>query len=234
MLQRWAGGGHDQPLPIHGPEGVEDIIAGLNMTYAQDRDYRVAHHGADIVPPSGFGAEAIALNFGLKSLATVVDEDDLYIDAVSVNHQPVNPAVGYRFRYKGRSVMLTGDTKYAPILATYAKGTDILISEALNPDMVGVVETAATNAGNKRVSKIMHDIPDYHITPVQAAEVAESAGAGMLVYTHIVPALPRPYLNAYFTKGAADKFSGDIIVGQDGMLFSLPVGSTDVLRRDLK
>jgi len=234
MLQRWAGGGHDEPLPIHGPEGVNDIVTGLNMTYAQDRDYRVAHHGADIVPPTGFGGKAIPLNLGLNPLATVVDENDLYIDAVSVNHHPVNSAVAYRFRYKGRSVMVTGDTKYIPILSAYAKDADILISEALNPDMVGVIETAAKNAGNKRIGKIMYDIPDYHITPVQAAEVAESAGVGMLVYTHIVPALPTPYLNAYFTKGAADKYSGDIIVGQDGMLFSLPAGSADVLRRDLK
>ena len=100
--------------------------------------------------------------------------------------------------------------------------------------MVGVIESAAKEAGNNRIAKIMSDIPDYHITPVQAAEVAQDAKAGLLVYTHIVPALPTPYLDAVFTKGAADKFSGDIIVGQDGMLFSLPPQSDTVIRRKLE
>jgi len=100
--------------------------------------------------------------------------------------------------------------------------------------MVGVIEAAAREAGQNRIGKIMHDIPDYHITPVQAAEVAKDAKASLLVYTHIVPALPSAYLNGVFTKGAADKFSGDIIVGQDGMLFSLPPQSEEIVRRELK
>jgi len=100
--------------------------------------------------------------------------------------------------------------------------------------MVGVIESAAREAGNSRIAKIMSDIPDYHITPVQAAQVAQDANAGLLVYTHIVPALPTPYLNALFTKGAADKFSGDIIVGQDGMMFSLPPQSGEIVKQDLE
>ena len=229
MLQRWAGGGYDAPLPIHGPKGVSEVVNGLNAAYAQDRDYRIAHHGADIVRPGGFGGIPLALDPGI-----VVDDADLKVSAFAVDHEPVSPSVGYRFDYKGRSVVITGDTAYSDDLARHAKDTDILISEALNPDMVGVIESAAKEAGNNRIAKIMSDIPDYHITPVQAAEVAQEANASLLVYTHIVPALPTPYLNAVFTKGAADKFSGDVIVGQDGMLFSLPPQSDTVIRRKLE
>ena len=229
MLQRWAGGGYNEPLPIHGPEGVADVVTGLNAAYNHDRDYRVAHHGADIVPPSGFGAAPIEFEAG-----TVIEGSGVKIIAFAVDHKPVSPSFGYRFDYKGRSVVITGDTAYSDDLASHAKDTDILISEALNPDMVGVIETTAREAGNNRIGKIMYDIPDYHITPVQAAEVAQDANAGLLVYTHIVPALPTPYLNAVFTKGAADKYSGDIIVGQDGMMFSLKPQSEDIVRRKLK
>ncbi len=216
MLQRWAGGGYDAPLPIHGPSGVAQVVTGLNAAYAQDRDYRIAHHGADVVPPSGFGGTPIVFETGM-----VMDDAGVTVTAFAVDHDPVSPAIGYRFAYKGRSVVITGDAAYSDDLARQAKGADILISEALNPDMVGVIESAAREAGNPRIAKIMADIPDYHITPVQAAQVAQDAEAKLLVYTHIVPALPTPYLNARFTKGAADKFSGDIIVGQDGMIFSL-------------
>ena len=40
-----------QPLPVHGSEGVEAVIAGFNAAYTADNGYRVAHHGVDIVPP---------------------------------------------------------------------------------------------------------------------------------------------------------------------------------------
>ena len=229
MLQRWAGGGYSEPLPIHGPKGVTSVVNGLNAAYTQDRDYRVAHHGADIVPPSGFGATPIEFEAG-----TLLNESSVKILAFAVDHAPVSPAFGYRFEYKGRSVVITGDTAYTDELADYAKDVDILISEALNPDMVGVIETAAKGAENNRIAKIMYDIPDYHITPIQAAEIAENAKAKLLVYTHIVPALPTPYLDAVFTKGAVDKFSGDIIVGQDGMMFSLTPESDKIVRGQLK
>ena len=36
MLQRWAGGGNREPMPVYGPSGVERVIAGFNEAYAQD------------------------------------------------------------------------------------------------------------------------------------------------------------------------------------------------------
>lgn len=229
MLQRWAGGGYNQPLPIHGPAGVIDVVEGLNAAYALDKDYRIAHHGADIVPPDGFGGTPIVIGAGI-----VMDDTGVKITAFAVDHEPVTPSVGYRFEYKDRSVVITGDTAYSDDLASHAKDTNILISEALNPDMVGIIEKVAKEAGNERIGKIMSDIPDYHISPVEAAKVAQDANAGLLVFTHIVPALPSPYLNAAFTKGAEEKFSGEIIVGQDGMMFSLEPGSDKIAQRQLK
>ena len=58
MLQRWVGGAHTAPLPVHGPDGVEAVVAGFNAAYTPDRGYRVAHHGPETVPPGGFGGTA--------------------------------------------------------------------------------------------------------------------------------------------------------------------------------
>jgi len=101
-------------------------------------------------------------------------------------------------------------------------GTEQLVSEALNPDMVGVMQKAFADRGIKNVAKIMADIPDYHISPEQAAELAQDINADILVLTHIVPALPSKALHRYFLRDVADKFDGDITVGEDGMMFSLP------------
>jgi len=226
MLQRWAGGAHKTPMPIYGPIGVTQVVDGLNMTYSQDRDYRIAHHGNAIVPPNGFGGKAMP--FEIESTAIVYEDGDLTITAFTVDHEPVAPAVGYRFSYKGRTVSITGDTAYDPALAAKIKGSDLLISEALNPNMVGVMQKAFEDRGIKNLAKIMSDIPDYHISPQQAAEVAQEADIDILVFTHIVPALPTQALHKYFLGKAPKKFDGLIKVGEDGMIFSLSSASDEI------
>ena len=58
LMQRWANGGARAPTPVHGPPGVEEIVDGFNRAYRLDTAYRVAHHGAAIMPPDGGGAQA--------------------------------------------------------------------------------------------------------------------------------------------------------------------------------
>ena len=53
LLMRWSGKPNMAPLPVHGPSGVEQVVAGFNMAYALDNGYRVAHHGPAIMPPGG-------------------------------------------------------------------------------------------------------------------------------------------------------------------------------------
>ena len=45
-MLRWTGAAHTAPLPVHGPAGVERVVAGFNEAYALDAGYRTAHHGA--------------------------------------------------------------------------------------------------------------------------------------------------------------------------------------------
>lgn len=234
MLQRWAGGANTSPLPVHGPSGIERVVNGFNEAYAQDKVYRVAHHGVETTPPSGAGGVAVPFRTaGLvpSGQITLIDEGGLKVSAFSVVHSPVEPAVGYRFEYKGRSVTLTGDTAYSENLVANAKGTDLLIAEALNAEMVGKIGKAVGDSGANNLAKIMGDIPDYHITPVEGAEMAEKAGAKMLVFNHIVPALPLKYLEAYYAKGTRKAFSGPVIVGRDGMTFSLLPGEDKIRRK---
>jgi ribonuclease Z len=55
----------------------------------------------------------------------------------------------------------------------------------------------------------------------------------MLVFSHIVPALPLGYLDAYFMKGADVAYDGLMILGKDGMLFSLPANKDSIEQGDL-
>lgn len=227
MLFHWTRGSSITPLPVYGPAGVEAIVAGFNGAYATDNSYRIAHHGTVVVPPSGAGG--IARAFEMTGPATVVlERDGLKITAFTVNHDPIKPSVGYRFDYKGRSLCISGDTKKSPNLETVCKGVDILVHEALNPGLVQKMETAAVADGQAGAAKIMHDIQDYHTSPEEAAESAEVAGAGMLVLSHLVPPLPSRWLHAAFLGDSESRFSGPIVVGEDGMMFSLPASSKTI------
>lgn len=169
MLLHWTRGSSAAPLPIYGPSGVEAIVDGFNAAYATDNTYRIAHHGAEVVPPSGAGG--IARPFEMTGPATVVlERDGLKITAFTVDHDPIKPAVGYRFDYKGRSLCISGDTKKSANLETVCKGVDILVHEALNPELLQKMEAAAGADGQAGAAKIMHDIQDYHTTPEEAAE----------------------------------------------------------------
>ena len=236
MLMRWTGASSQLPLPVRGPTGVERVIAGFNQAYAIDYGYRTGHHGPSITPPSGAGA--IAFPFALppagKGDALVIyEKDGLKVTAIRVDHGPVSPAVGYRFDYKGRSVVISGDTSQSPSLVAAAKGADLLVHEALQPKLLKYLTTALDAKGLKNTAQITRDIVNYHTTPEQAADTAREAGARNLVLSHIVPVVPSSFFYPAFLGDAHAHFKGPITVGEDGMLFMLPTGSSVIEKRKL-
>jgi ribonuclease Z len=234
LLQRWAGGGHDAPLPVIAPDGVTPIVDGINAAYAADARYRVAHHGEDIMPPSGIGGIARPFAVPADDAEQIIyDQDGLKITAFAVNHEPVVPAVGYRFDYKGRSIVFSGDTARSAVVEKACNGCDILVHEVLNAEMVGITEAAMKKAERPRLEKIMADIPDYHTTPAEVVESAKAAKAKMLVFSHIVPAVPIGFLEAYYLKDVPSGFRGKMVIGKDGMLFSLPANKNSIKQDDL-
>jgi len=227
---RWAAGANSNPLPVFGPEGVTEVVDGFNLAYSQDFIYRNEHHGDTVTPLSGAGL--LARPFAqpaLGELVTLIDEDGLKVDALAVHHSPVEPAVGYRFSYKGRSLLITGDTTKLDNIERFANGVDLLVHEALAPNLVGLMNTTAKRIGNTIIAKITDDIPDYHATPVQAAETARDAEVGHLLYYHIVPPLVVPGQKELFLNGAQRIFPR-YTIGQDGVSFSLPAGSKEIIK----
>ncbi|NQZ99288.1 MAG: MBL fold metallo-hydrolase [Myxococcales bacterium] len=222
-LQHWVGSNAREPLALFGPTGVGEIAAGLRQVYRADTNYRIAHHGEDIAPRSGAGLSPRPFVPPDAGEPLVVwDTDGVRITAFRVDHEPVDPAVGYRFDYAGRSAVITGDTKKSAEIARIAKGADLLVHEALSARLVGIMEAAATTAGQQRRAKIMKDIQDYHATPVDAAETAAAAGVGHLLFYHVVPPLIAPGMESSFLRGVSDAYSGQITLGRDGTRVSLP------------
>lgn len=221
MTQSWIAG-RKQPLELYGPSGIEDVAAGFQQVYAHDEHYRVVHHDAAYMPPAAHGITAHALPTpeGVKTVP-VFERNGLRISAFRVDHAPVDIALGYRIEYGGRVVVISGDTKKNASVIHNAEGADLLLHEALAAQMTERASTRARELGLTRTAKLAHDVSDYHTTPVEAAEVAAAAHVRKLVYTHIFPPLPNALAKHLFLSGTADAFSGPIVLGEDGMRFTL-------------
>ena len=162
------------------------------------------------------------------SPVTVLDDAGLRITAFAVDHSPVVPAVGYRFDYAGRSLVISGDTVKSSAVEAQADGVDLLVHEGLAPHLVQILTDAAAASGQVIAERITRDILDYHTSPVEAAEIAAAAKAKALLFYHIVPPLRLPGMQAAFLRGVSDVYSGKVVVPRDGTCASLPAGTSEV------
>ena len=220
--QSWIGG-RAKLLDVYGPAGTSRLVDGFVQAYSGDADARTAHHGDAYMPRAAAGmvGHDIALGGAPDASAVALEQGGLRVTMFRVNHDPVRPAVGYRFDYHGRSVVVSGDTRKSASVVEHAKGADILVHETLVRDVFLRAATAAAGLGNARIAKLARDATDYHTTPIEAAEVARDAGVKTLVFSHIVPGPPNWLLERRFLSGVSDVFSGDIVAGRDGMRFTL-------------
>ena len=233
-LQSWVAG-RPAPLALVGPPGVEKVAAGFNQAYELDHGYRKAHHEhgafkfsieagllqAKVVPVPKAGPSRAATGLAWE-------DGPLKVTAIVVAHDPVTPAYAYRFDYKGRSVVISGDTRKWPPLAEAAKGADVLIHEAQNNDMTRQLSSGLAALGNARMSSLMTDTLTYHTTPVEAADLARAAGVKRLVLYHLIQAGLPFYTPEAFTKGMDAGGPLDWRLSKDGMTIELPAGSSEI------
>ena len=171
---------------------------------------------------------AIPVTLDATGASRVVDEDGVVVTAFAVAHDPVRPALGWRFDWAGRSVVISGDTAPTPNLVQHARGADVLVHEAQANALVHIMEAAARDAGEVRAAKILADIPSYHTDPADAAREAAAAGVRLLVLTHFTPSPDNPILRRIFRRDVTAVPARGMVLGEDGTLVVLPVGSDAV------
>ena len=223
--------GRTGPLSVYGPSGIEAVVQGLGTAYAQDDAYRTAHHGESVAPPRTAGMVAIAFEQPSESEETIVfEKDGLRVIAFAVDHDPVDPAVGYRFERDGRMVVISGDTAPSKNLQAAAQGADLLVHEAQANHMVAIMQREAAEAEDSLLAKILSDIPDYHTSPAQAAEIANAAGVNLLVLTHLTPAPDNAIAKKAFMRGVSKVRPRNVVLAEDGLTVRLPAdGGAEVI-----
>jgi ribonuclease Z len=194
------------PFAITGPEGTVNLMKGLEMAYAWDIKTRIEDQNLSKVAISTAPTD-------MKE-GVVYNEGGVKVSAIKVNHgAKINPAYGYRIDYDGRTVVLSGDTKYTENLVKKAKGADLIVHS---------VASIAPKLLKK--SRIMRAILSHHSKPEDTAKVFNAVKPKMAVYSHIV--LYGGQKPDDLMRRARKSYAGPLVVGKD--LMSFVVGSKSV------
>lgn len=217
-LNSWVQG-RPQPLTIYGPQGVDAVTDAVNAGYRLDRIYRTGHHGEELLPP-----QLGVLEHETIAPGVVLEDGDLKITAYVGEHPPIHPAVGYRFDYRGRSVVISGDSNVTDETLKIVDGADLLLHDALSLPTVSSLSKALGAAGQSRQSKIVSDVTDYHASAESLIELGEKSNVDMVAFYHLVPVPPTSLLKNVFMRGAPDNF----LLTEDLMWFELPIDSDEI------
>ena len=218
-LGSWVSG-RSTPLTVIGPAGVDEVVNGINAAYRLDRIYRTGHHGEELLAP-----ELGVLAHKTISPGVILEEGDLTITAYMSEHPPIEPAVGYRFDYKGRSEVISGDGNVNGDTLKIVDGADLLLHDALSLPIVTTLSKSMNTAGQPRQSKIVSDVIDYHASTDSLIELGEQSNVDMVAFYHLVPVPLNGVLEDVFKRGMPDNF----LLAEDLMSFELPIGSDEII-----
>ena len=203
-------GRRSQPMRVIGPEGLSEILAGLREAFDPDIQIRLVD---EQLPPQG-------IEFDIREYSAdgiVFDEEGVTVTAFAVDHgQYIKPSYGYRVDYGGRSVVLSGDTRFDENLIEAARGADVVIHEvaAAREEML---------AFDERIQLIL----DHHTTPEEAGIVFDRVSPKLALYSHLTllssPDSPEVTVEELIQRTRTN-FSGRLLVGED--LMRLEIGES--------
>jgi ribonuclease Z len=101
----------------------------------------------------------------------------------------------------------------------------------MQPKMLQTLTQAGMASARAVVANVATDILTYHTFPEEAARIARDANVRHLVLFHIIPAMPASILHSTFLGDSRKYYQGPITIGMDGMLFSMPPNSTEILEK---
>lgn len=195
VTTQWVMSPAPKSLRVFGPPRTREVMAGLAAMLRPDIEYRLAHHADLTWEPQTDVVEVIP--------GVVLDEGGVRVIAAQTDHRPVEPTLGYRVEFDGRSVVIAGDTVPCAGLSELCRGANVYVQTVLREDLVRMVPMQR-----------FVDTIDYHSTLTQAAQTAARAGIGTLVLTHQIPT-PAIGSAAEWTAIAREHFDGTIIFGED-------------------
>jgi ribonuclease Z len=195
-------------LQIWGPAGTKEMMSFLEKAFQADYRIRIED---EKLPPEAFPVIAQDIKEGV-----VYEKNGVKITAFEVDHFPgrdIEPCLGYRIDYAGRSVVLSGDTRFSENLISFSKGADVLIHEV-----------AAAKEELIKTSVATQRIIDHHTSPEEAGKVFSRVKPKLAVYTHFVmvssDTISAPTVEDIITM-TRKTYSGPLEAGEDLMIIEV-------------
>ena len=147
-----------------------------------------------------------------------MQDDNVKVSAILVEHPPVKPALGYRFDFKERSIAFSGDTAPLEAVAEMAKGADVQVHETMYVPALETFIKAAIAAGWPTTFDVFMAYMKADHTPSEdVGRIAQEAGVKTLVLSHLLPSMDS-IDDETWRAPVAKYFKGEIIVGKDLMV----------------
>jgi ribonuclease Z len=170
VLSHWVSDFADKfdVLQVVAPNGPSTrYLEKMLAPWAEDLEVRALHS------PRSPDPKMEIVGFDVPDEPTLVwEKGDIRVYSGQVRHEPVIGAVGYRIETPDGIVTITGDTKVCPEVATLAKGSDIVVYEAMRIDFV---------------QPGLRHIGSYHADTPLIGKQMEELGIGRLMLTHLIP-----------------------------------------------
>ena len=192
-------------IDAYGPAGLEKMTQDFFDYMKLDIDVRIEDEGRP-------DPRKLIFAHDISKQGVVLQNDDVKVSAGLVRHPLVKQAYAYRFDAKDRSVVISGDTTYAPELAEFAKGADVLLHEVIYPPGIETLVRRLPNA-----TRLREHLLASHTVPEDVGKIAAQAGVKTLVLTHFVPGDDPSISDEQWAEGVRKHFTGRIIVGKDLM-----------------
>jgi ribonuclease BN (tRNA processing enzyme) len=215
------------PTNIYGPYATASMVAGALQFMRADVEIRVIDEGRTVLPEALFFGHD--LEVGSDPVRVFADER-VIVTAVTNTHYPERAvarmkhrSLGYRFETASRTIAFAGDTAYSANVVKLARGADIFVCEVMDhgvyADMVARGK-AASEAGN--TENIWRHVAETHSTPADVGRMASEAKVKTVVLNHQLRGPGTPggagFQISAFIDGVREKFSGEVIVGEDQLV----------------
>jgi len=208
-------GRRELPLQVLGPTGTKDMMDNLVKAFSWDISTRAKEKNK-----TDSGALVIAKDI---REGVIWENNEIKITPFTVRHSDfIDSALGYKIEYAGRTLVLSGDTRYSENLIRYSKGADVIIHEV-----------AAANEQTMQTSPLVNQILGFHTSPEEAGKVFEQTKPKLAVYSHIVlltaePSIPPPTINEVILR-TKKTYSGAVEAGED--LLGIEIGDKVIVKK---
>ena len=203
-----------RPFQVLGPTGAKALMANLEKAYAADIEIRSAD---EKLPREGVAVAVEEFN----SDGAIYQKNGVTVIAFEVNHGDlIKPAYGYRIEYGGRSVVISGDTRFNENVIKFGTGADLLIHEVAiaRPELMA----------ESYIKRIMA----HHTTAREAGMVFARTEPKLAAYTHLVFLASKDVSPATMSDLIAEtrkSYDGPLEVGEDLTCFE--IGQTVSVKR---